>query len=128
MVARALRGFMRHILLAAAVLAATPATAGQYLAPGPGGFSYAPTPRGPWLNGYVRPYRPNPAPFIAGALLGTALGPLPALRPPSLGWAAAVDAIDDIPNPTTRAEVMDALRDYCGLRPDAGICAKIAGR
>jgi hypothetical protein len=39
-----------------------------------------------------------------------------------------VDAIDDIPNPTTRAEVMDALNDYCGLRPDAGICAKIAGR
>jgi hypothetical protein len=129
---------MRHILLAAAVLAASPASAGQYLAPGPGGFRYAPpargwlAPRGPYLNGYVRPYRPNPAPFIAGALLGAVLGPLPALRSPSLGPAAAVDAMDEIApvnaQGVTRQEVEEAIADFCARNATASLCVKLQSR
>ena len=55
------------------ILVATPR--GPVYAPA---YRYSGPPPGSYLNGYVRPYRPNPAPFIAGALLGAVLGPLPA--------------------------------------------------
>ena len=117
-------------LLALVLAMTTSAGAGQMLVPGYRGPHYVPAyryngpPPGSYLNGYVRPYRPNPAPFIAGALLGG----LAAVQRPVVLPPPPVDALDDIPSPTTRAEVMDALRDYCELRPDAGICPKIAGR
>jgi hypothetical protein len=69
------------LVLVAAMIA--PAHAGQMLVPGYGGPRYVPSYgyRGPapvpryypgYLQGYVRPWRPNPAPFIAGAILGAA--------------------------------------------------------
>jgi hypothetical protein len=42
--------------------------------------------------------------------------------------AAPPDAIEEIPNATTRQEVVEALDDYCGMKPEASICSKLAPR
>jgi hypothetical protein len=120
----------RTAALLAAVLAATPATAGQVLVPGPGGLRYAPAaPRyyPPYLQGYVRPWRPDPGAIIGGAIAG-ALATLP---PPPVWYYAAQpaprpDAIAEIRDPVTRGEVVTALERLCELEPATPICQKMS--
>jgi hypothetical protein len=118
----------RTAALLAAILAATPATAGQYLAPGPGGFRYAPPARAPWLNGYVRPYRPNPGVIIGGAIAGA----LAAVPRPVLPVQPPPDAMDEIApvnaQGVTRQEVEEAIADFCSRNATASLCVKLQSR
>jgi hypothetical protein len=129
-------------LLALVLVMVAPAHAGQALYNNGAGFRYtrpmpnpgqwyappaaryaAPVPRyyPGYLQGYVRPYRPNPAPFIAGAILGAAtqLIPVPVPRP------VQGDAIDQITDPIRRDEVVEALERLCEIEPQAQICGKL---
>jgi hypothetical protein len=145
---------MRHILLAAAVLAASPASAGQMLVATPRGPVYAPAyrysgapsaaryyappragwlaPRGQYLQGYLSP----PAIIggaIAGALLGAAATVSPQVLPPPRPVAAPVpDAMDEIadtnPQGVTRQEVEEAIADFCSRNATASLCVKLQSR
>jgi hypothetical protein len=131
-------------LLALVLAMTTSAGAGQMLVPGYRGPHYAPSyryngpPPGSYLNGYVRPYRPNPAPFIAGALLGAVV---PQILPPSRPVARPVaapmpepagDPMDAIPDASpntariTRQEIDAALADWCSTNGTAPLCQKLS--
>jgi hypothetical protein len=144
---------MKTLLIAAALLASTAvADAGQALFNNGAGFRYtrpmpnpgqwyaspavryyapAPVPRyyPPYLRGYVQPWRPDPGAAFGAALLGTlaatlprvAAVPLPPQRP------AQGDAIDQIVDPVTRADVVSALERLCAMADDP-ICAKLSRR
>jgi hypothetical protein len=125
---------MRTILIAA-LLAATsvPASAGQFLYNNGAGAHYSRpfpnygqrwlAPRGAYLQGYLAPEAILGG-IIAGAMARAA--PPPAYYGPPV--AAPPDAIAEIPNATTRQEVVDALNDYCGIKPGAEICHKLQPR
>jgi hypothetical protein len=123
--------FLASLLVLVLAMVA-PAHAGQMLYNNGAGFRYgppvpryyaAPVPRyyPRYLSGYVQPYRPNPAPLIAGAILGAAASvaavPMPTPRP---------DAISEIRDSVTRAEVVSALERLCELEPETPICQKMS--
>jgi hypothetical protein len=104
------------------------------LVPGYGGARYAPAyryngpppgarwlaPRGQYLQGYLAP----------SAILGSAIaGALSQLPPPPVRYYAPAppDAIAEIPNATTRQEVVEAIERLCELEPRS-ICEKMQRR
>jgi hypothetical protein len=115
--------------LLAAVLAASPASAGQMLVPTARGPIYAPAYRysgpPPWMRGYVRPYRPNPGVIIGGAIAGAlaAPRPVPVQRPDAMDEIVPVNA-----QGVTRQEVEEAIADFCSRNPTASLCVKLQSR
>ena len=120
-------------MLAAAVLVASPASAGQYLAPGPGGFRYAP-PRyyGPPPGSY--PERLRPA-------LQAKSGPVYRRRSSHDAAAGAGSAARSCAiaryhgrnrggesQGVTRQEVGGAIADFCNRNTTASLCVKLQSR
>jgi hypothetical protein len=135
------------------LMTTTVASAGQMLAPGPGGLRYsrpfatAPYYRGvapgPYYRGaYPRPYYRSDAfpvaPLVAGAIAGAVLPrltfPQPMPPPPRAIAAPPPDALDEVapvnPQGITREEVGNALNDWCAepRNAQAPLCVKMGDR
>ena len=127
-------------------LAAFEAGAAEFQVVGPGGLRYAPPGPGAYpprdrLRGYVAvqyqgPARPSGADIAAGILTAVVPLVLPQLRvvpvvppaPSSMPPEGALAEIEPNPRGITRAEVEAALVDWCGQRPQAPLCIKLAAR